>query len=167
MKHYEYEINLFSDGELPPHDYKELFVHLAECDECKKSLADYLLLKEKSKEFCSKNISFLMNKPAKQNMFYKVGFYTSVAAAVLLLFMLFTNKPIQTYNAMNGARVDTVFIQKEVPSTQNQNVKNNSLTPGKKELRKETSQQAYLNYMMSLRTVKITDADVIKTRNGS
>ena len=167
MKHYEYEINLFADGELPREDQKELFVHLAECDECRKILADYLLMKERSREFCSKNISLIMNKPSKQNIIYKVGFYTSAAAAVILLVIMLTNKPAQTYNSKNEVRVDTVFVQKEIPIAQNQLTSNNSLTPGKKELIEESSQKAYLHYLMSLRTVKITDADVIKTRNGS
>ncbi len=166
MNHYEYEINLFADGELPQHEQKELFFHLAECGECQKTLSDYLLLKEKSRDFCSQNISLLKNKPSKQNLFYKVGFYSSAAAAVILLFILFTNKQTPTYFTKNEARVDTVFVQKEVPSPQNQTVKISSLTPGKKEF-VFTSQKEYLRYVMSLRTEVFTKADLIKSDNGS
>lgn len=165
MKHYEYEINLFADGELPRQDHKELFLHLPECDECRKTLSDYYLLKEKSRDFCSQNISYIKNKPSKQSIFYKAAFYTSAAAAVILLFILFTNKPAPTYITKNEVRVDTVFVQKEVSYTQNQMVKNSSLTPGKKELI-QTSQQEYLRYVMSLRTVTFTDTGN-KTTKGS
>lgn len=159
MKHFEYEINLFTDGELAKQDQKELFVHLVVCGECQKTLSAYLLLKEKSRDFCSQNISLLKNKPAWQNIFYKVGFYTSAAAAVILLFILFTNKPAPTYITKNEVRVDTVFVQ-------NQTVSNNSLTPGKKEL-VSTSQKEYLRYVMSLRTEVFTKADLIQSDNGS
>lgn len=166
MKHYEYQINLFVDGELPKGEHKELFVHLAGCDECGKALSDYYLLKERSREFCSQNISHIKNKPSKQNIFYKVGFYTSTAAAVILLVILFTSRPAQTYLSKNEVRVDTVFVQKEVSFTQNQIAQNNSLIPGKKEL-VSTSQQEYLRYVMDLRTEVFTQADLIKSDSGS
>lgn len=162
MKHYEYEINLFADGELSAQDQKELFSHLADCGECRKTFSDYLLLKEKSRDFCSQNLSQMKNKPSRLNIFYKVGFYSSAVAAAILLFVLFTNKSAPTYITKNEVRVDTVFVQQDVPYTQNQNVKNSSLTPGKKELNQKRKRQPYLEYLLSLRTEKVTQADLVR-----
>jgi len=162
MKHYEYEINLFADGELPAQEQKELFVHLSECGECRKNLSDYYQLKERSRDFCAQNISQLKNARSKSNIFYKTGFYISAAAAVILLFLLFTDKPAPTYITKNEVRVDTVFVQKEVPTNQIQTVRNNSLTPGKKGLNPKTKRQPYLEYLLTLRTENVTEADLVR-----
>ena len=162
MKHYEYEINQFVDGELPQQEHKGLFDHLAGCDECQKTLSDYYLLKERSREYSTRNLSQIKNTPSKNNMFYKIGFYTNAAAAVMLMFILFTNKPATLFVTKNEVRVDTVFVQKEVPLPQNQSVNNNSLTPGKKELIQKRKRPPYLEYLLSLRTEKVTQADLVR-----
>ncbi|MCX6174345.1 MAG: zf-HC2 domain-containing protein [Ignavibacteriales bacterium] len=166
MKHYDYEINLFIDGELEEENREELFLHLAECNECRNTFADLLLLKEKSKAHCSESINQLKQKPSVAKSFYKFGFYAASAAAVFLLFFLVLQNPKDTFITKNQARVDTVFVQKEIPTAQNQITNTNSLTPGKKEYI-QTSQQEYLHYVMSLRTEKFTEADLIKLDNGS
>lgn len=159
MKHYDYEINLFIDGELEEKNREELFLHLAECNECRNTFADLLLLKEKSKMYCSENINQLKQKPSSSKSFYKFGFFAASVAAVFLLFFLVAQSPKDSFIAKNIVRVDTVFVQ-------NQSKNINSLTPGKKELI-QTSQQEYLHYVMSLRTEKFTEADKLKLDYGS
>lgn len=166
MKHYDYEINLFIDGELDEENREELFLHLAECNECRNTFADLLLLKEKSKAHCSESINQLKQKPSVAKSFYKFGFYAASAAAVFLLFFLVSQKPKETFTTKNEVRIDTVFVQKEIPVTQNQLTNTNSLTPGKKELI-QSSQQEYLRYVMNLRTEKFTEADKLKLDYGS
>ncbi|TSA28927.1 MAG: hypothetical protein D4R68_03190 [Ignavibacteriales bacterium] len=166
MKHYDYELNLFIDGELEEGNGEELFLHLAECNECRNTLADLLLLKEKSKMYCSENINQLKQKPSSSKSFYKFGFYAASVAAVFLLFFLFSRNPKDTFTTQKQVRVDTVFVQKGIPVTQNQLTNTNSLTPGKKELI-QSSQQEYLRYVMNLRTEKFTEADKLKFDYGS
>ena len=167
MRHYNDEINLFVDCELEMEKRDELFSHLSECKECQNLLVDLLALKEKSRIFCSDNISDLKNKPKTINKFYRLGFYTTSAAAIILLFLFITSKPKETYITKNEVSVDTVFVQKEVPAAQLTNSNSNSFNPGKKGIGEKSSQQYYVDYVMSLRTVKITEADVVKKRNGS
>ena len=109
----------------------------------------------------------IKNKPKTTNLFYRIGFYTSAAAAILLLFILVAAKPKETTVTKNGVRVDTVFIQKEISNTQNYVNQANSFNPGKKESYPEASLKNHLLYVMGLRTVRITEADIIKTKNGS
>ena len=165
MKHYKDEINLFIDCELDADKREELFSHLSECNECRDLMADLLLLKDKSQKYCSDNISNLKTKPKSVNKYYMIGFYISSAAAVLLIFLLTTSKPKEVYITKNEVRVDTVFVQKDVPITTVNNL--NSFIPGKKEGNDVSSQQRYIDYVKSMRTVIITDADIVKERKGS
>lgn len=165
MKHYEYEINLFVDGELEKEKQSELFEHLAACKDCQTLFTDTLTLKEKTRLFCVENLNQIKNKPKPASKFYKIAFYTSSAAAVLLLFLLITAKPKETFITKNEIIVDTVFVEKEIPIAQNQLSKSSSLPPGK--LEQLISQQMYLRYVQNLHTEKITDADLIETKSGS
>lgn len=167
MRHYEFEINLFVDGELAGESRKELFEHLSECSECQNTFSQFLQIKEKSRTFCSDNLNQIKNKPKQSTKLYKIGFYTSAATAVFLLFFLVSQKPKETLITKNQVRVDTVFVQKENSNTQFQKTNANSITPGMKELPKESSQKAYLHYVMNLRTEKFTEADKLKLDYGS
>ena len=166
MQHYEYEINLYLDKELQAEKEPEMFQHLSVCDDCRKTFYNYKLVKEKSNQHFKNKYENIPSENSREFNPYKVISYISAAAAVILLFILFTNKPVPTYITKSKVRVDTVFVQKELPFTQNQIAQNNSLTPGTKEL-VQTSQQEYLRYVMSLRTEVFTNAVLIKSDNGS
>ena len=164
MKHYEYEINLFVDGELEKEKHSGLFEHLANCNDCQSLFTDTLILKEKTRLFCVENLNQIKNKPKPVNKFYKIAFYASSAAAVLLLFLLVTAKPKETFITKNEVRVDTVFVEKEKPI----------LNEGKKELFANTKQKskssnevAFVNEMKKMKTTKITLSDLIKYDVGS
>ena len=162
MKHFDYEINLFVDGELGEADKKEMFIHLSECEQCRNALSDFLLLKEKSRMHIADNIKEIKNTPKKNNLFYKIGFYTSAAAAIVLLFLLTSSKPKETFVTKNEVRIDTIFVKKEIPIAQNKTAQAHSATPGKRRVPAESSQKEYLRYVSGLRSERMTDADVLK-----
>ncbi len=165
MRHFNEEINLFVDGELDREKQSEMFAHVAECGECRKLFSDLITLKEKARIICAENLDEIKNKPKAQNVgkFYRAAFYASSAAAILLLFLLATAKPKEVLVTKNEVRVDTVFVGKEKAIAI---VKKNSFSPpGKEEL--FNSQEKYLQYVNSLRTIKFTDAAIIETNNGS
>ena len=160
MKHYDFEISLFIDGELENEKHNELFSHLAGCADCQKLLADSLVLKEKARVFCTENINEIKNKPKAVNKFYKYGFYASAAAAVLLIFLLASTKPKEVLVTKNEVRVDTVFVEKAINT--NQIVAVNTITPGKKVVTaKNKKREAYLDYLFSLRSEKLTETDLV------
>lgn len=163
MKHYEYEINLFVDGEPAENVKTEMFSHLSDCTECRSLLSDLITLKEKSRVYCSENLSQIKNKPKPASRFYKIAFYASTAAAILLLFLLVTAKPTETFVTKNEVRVDTVFVQKEIPIAQNQLTKNSSSTPGKKGKKSNAQKSSYLAYIISLKTEQVTFADIVSS----
>lgn len=156
MKHFDFEINLFVDGELGEADKKEMFTHLSECEECRNTLSDFLLLKEKSRMHITENIKEIQNSPKKNKLFYKIGFYTSAAAAIVLLFLFATSKPKETFVTKNEVRIDTIFVKKEIPIAQNKIAPAHSITPGKRRMPEESSQKEYLRYVMSLPTLTFT-----------
>jgi len=167
MKHFDYEINLFVDGELGGADKNKMFIHLSECEECRNILSDMLLLKEKSRIHITKNINEIKNSPKKNNLFYKIGFYTSAAAAIVLLFLFATSKPKETFVTKNEVRFDTIFVKKEILIAQNKITPAYFITPGKRRMPEESSQKEYLRYVMSLPAEKITNADLIQKNIGS
>lgn len=164
MKHFEYEINLLVDGELPDADKKEVFAHLAECEECRMLFTQYLSIKDKSADYCAHLIKGA--KQEKKNPYavktgniYKSAFYISSAAAILIAFFLFNRMPDTHYIKKNEVRVDTVFVPKEkqVIKYVNSAGKPEKRTPEEKTLK----QQSYLSFVNGLRVEKITDADKI------
>lgn len=145
MKHYEYEISLYADGELNDEMSREMFVHLAECAECRNLYSEFTLLEKKVKDNYSKSImetiadrklpalpGAILRQPEINvsdsnrsrtikdiqigkniNTFYKTAFYTTAAAAVIMLFVLISiKKPVQ-YIRNNDVRIDTVLVPKE------------------------------------------------------
>ncbi|KAF0139594.1 MAG: hypothetical protein FD122_3144 [Stygiobacter sp.] len=164
MKHYEYEINLFVDGELEKEQQSELFEHLANCEDCQSLFTDTLLLKEKSRVYCAENLYQIKSKPKPVSKFYKIAFYTSSAAAVLLLFLLITAKPKETFVTKNEVRVDTVFVEKEKPLL---NEGNKKLFANIKQKSKSSNEVAFVNEIKKMKTTKITLSDLIKYDVGS
>lgn len=95
MKHYEYEINLFIDNELPAPGQKELFAHLAACNECSALLQKYIRIKSAARDYFAgidaDAANSIMPLPDQKNTeirrSYKKHFYISAAAAVVLLLL--------------------------------------------------------------------------------
>lgn len=164
MKHYEFEISQFVDGELNGGEKNELFRHLSECSECQKIFSEYLTLNEKSKDFCAGKISDYIqenlpitlnsayakiNTGRKWNRFYKSAFYISSAAAVILLFLTVTRKPDTEVITKTVSRVDTLFVPKE--RVVYKTVQVNSV----KQLKNtESNEREYIKYVLNMRSEK-------------
>ncbi len=98
MKHYELEISQFVDNELPVDEQKKFFVHLSNCEECGRTLSDFMRIKKESKLFYNgMDVDFKRSiklpetiLPKKEKNIYKALFYFSVAASIVLgiLFLL-------------------------------------------------------------------------------
>lgn len=173
MRHYEFEINLQIDGELGNEEQIELYNHLSICQECRDNFNKYNQLRRETKPIYNKNIAnVLLNlnedeligtrdagKVDSSKKFYKIGFYISAAAAIILLFFLTSSKSKETFVTKNEVRIDTIFVKKEIPITQNKTVRAYSITPGKRSVFVESSQKAYLQYVMSLRSITFDDGN--------
>jgi hypothetical protein len=166
MKHYEFEINLLIDGELPENAKDELFTHLSTCRECQNSLSQYLLLKEQSREFCIQKINKLKPKDVEKINYYKIPFYISAAAAIILIFLFIGIKTQTTYITQKYVKVDTVFVSS----------KNKTLVHLQKEIppmnkvKKESAERIpdpSISYLFNLQSEKITDVDLVKNNNRS
>jgi hypothetical protein len=75
MKHYEYEISLFVEDELPPDKKEGLLLHLSSCKKCSKVLADYQKIKYNISDFYetlpSRNI-YITPIPDKTNIIRRI-----------------------------------------------------------------------------------------------
>ena len=98
MKHYELEISQFMDNELSDDEQKILFTHLSECEECRKTLSDFMEMKKESRLFYENinvelksaiTLPFGVDSKKEKNI-YKPLFYYAAAASIIfgLLFLL-------------------------------------------------------------------------------
>jgi len=116
MKHYEFEISCFVDGELPAADEKELFAHLSECPECRRCLNDSLKMKKEISAHYSlmnyeKNPAAAADYAKTRRGFsyfsYRLGLAASAAAVIALCFLLYFARAGQSnleekYNLLNN-----------------------------------------------------------------
>lgn len=97
MKDYEFRISQFVDNELPTDEQPELFHFLSENKEARKLLADYMKMKNETKSFYKEMdtefddtqvISSEIYTQKKEEKRYKLMFYFSAAATIVLAFLL-------------------------------------------------------------------------------
>lgn len=105
MKHYEYEISLFVDNELPFQEGKEMFAHLSECKECSGFFADTMKMKKgiaKHYQEMDSEITptaelikdlYVVNK---SSLFVKAGFAASIAAVFIMGYFLYATHITQS-----------------------------------------------------------------------
>jgi len=167
MKHYEFEINLLIDGELPENAKDELFAHLSTCRECRNSLSQYLLLKEKSGEFCIQKINKLKPKDVEKINYYKIPFYISTAAAIILILLFIGIKTPATYITKKYVKVDTVFVSYKNKTLVNLQKEITPTNKGEKKSAEQIPDPNYISYLFSLPSEKITDADLVKNNKRS
>lgn len=117
MKHYEYEISLFVEDELPLEKKEELFLHLSGCKKCSKVLADYQKIKNNIFDFYetlpSGNI-YITPVPNKKNFIRRVvSWKILIPVSVSVLFfvaIIFFMEP-----GLNQQEINSVTkIRKEV-----------------------------------------------------
>ena len=144
MKHYEEDINLFIDGELPKGNRRELFNHLAICDECSNIYSDYQFISNKCKEKISSNLESFKQRPDSRNTFYKYAFYFSAAASIIILMLFLFGKRETNLANLETNKVDTIFIRnsEHLKNVNGQKSYENSFN----------SDKEYLEYINNLRT---------------
>jgi|GEM_PF-1082550 len=160
MKHYEYEISQFVDGELSEAEQKEMFLHLSACDECRNTFAEYAMLKEKSEEHCAQKINALKLNGGKKNRSYRgIVYSAAAAAAVLLLIANLSFKPktiIRTEYKCDTVYVssvrDTIITRPELKIKQAASV-------NKKKAPRTQRKKGNLYNLFNMASVKVTDAD--------
>lgn len=151
MKHYEQEINMLIDDELPENNRSELFSHLANCDECSSLYNDYIIISSKSKQVSSANIEMLKLKSINQGRFYKHAFYFTAAASVMFFMLFLFGKSGNGFSNASSEKLDTVYIQKQHFV---KNVKVDELEKGSSKPKLiYNSDKEYLDYINSLRTI--------------
>lgn len=100
MKHFDYEISLFIDGELPDEEQNKLFEHLAECTECRSTLVEFQSTKTKFKSYYGSQLPEANGtiipvtsevKKIKTNL-YKTAFYVAAAACLLIGILFLLNR---------------------------------------------------------------------------
>ncbi len=106
MKHYEYEISLFVEDELPENKKDELMAHLSRCEKCNSLLNDFSNMKSELAHFYKvlpqnenelsirlsekKKINWNVRKPA-----FKIAF--SIALLFVAIFFLLINSNMNEY----------------------------------------------------------------------
>jgi hypothetical protein len=100
MKHCEFEISQFIDGELEGNLQRELFTHLAECSDCSNVLIEFQKLRKESKKFFE-GINILqqdvvlsgdVRQKVNNKNYYKPLFYFFAAATIILGFLFLINQ---------------------------------------------------------------------------
>ncbi|HEX2983434.1 MAG TPA: zf-HC2 domain-containing protein [Ignavibacteriales bacterium] len=165
MKHYEYEINLFIDNELDESSQKDLFLHLSQCEECRRDFAKYLIIKEKSRKVIAKDMlsmkTFFLKKkdqPAN-NIYNRAAVFVMAAAAVILLFLQVQKAP-EAPLIVEKFKTDTVFIHTVATNKSDQG----PVDLPKAESSVKSSPRNDMRYIMSLREIKLTVADQIEIK---
>ncbi|MGA9291768.1 MAG: hypothetical protein WBV81_04210 [Ignavibacteriaceae bacterium] len=98
MKHYEYEVSLFVENELPPDKKEELFLHLSRCNKCSNVLTDYQKLQSHISNFYNTLPSSNFNIISEQNRkniswrvkFRKILIPVSVSALIIIMILFYT-----------------------------------------------------------------------------
>lgn len=158
MKHYEYEISLFSDNELSEPESDELFKHLAGCTKCRQELRDIMLLKQQSKQIVAQNIADIHSPRRRVNIFYKAGFYIAAAAAVILLLIMATKTPEIIYTEAAVTHVQTPVPEEQVIPGRQETPEAVIKT---KNVNLNGDEGKYIKYISSIPGVKLSDDDVI------
>jgi len=163
MKHYEFEMSLYLDGELPKENEMELFSHLTGCEECRKEFLKFHLVKEKTKNHFTKKLEVNELKKDNRSKIYKIGFYAVSTAAVLVFFLL-SKEPETVYLSKTDVRVDTLIVPKEKVVMRYLKQKDKTYTKSIKSKGKIPISKEDVTYLISLsemRTEKFSESDVL------
>ncbi len=128
MKHYEYEISLYVEDELPLNKSEELLSHLSKCKKCKLTLHEYANIKNNIIQFYEKlpekkvaiNHTYLKKRGFNWNI-RKGGFVVATSIAIItVLVYLFLSIP--NSNQIKTTHVSSVI--KEGAKKKNNNSEN-------------------------------------------
>ena len=144
MKHYDFEISQFIDGELEENLQKELFAHLTICENCRLLLYELMDIKDKSKRYFKGIIPDLNEailpstsfKKRKEKNIYKPLFYIAAAACLLIGFLFLINqiKEIQLQKKLTNLEKQYTVIENNFRkiSMQKLNESEDRIIPNKK-----------------------------------
>jgi hypothetical protein len=171
MKHYEFEISLLLDNELPDIEKKELFTHLAECKECSNVFTELLSTKEKIgngivngilnglpelNKSLTINTERSLSGRLKHGSIYKIPFYISAVAAAILFFIVISNKDNIEYVKNTVVKKDTVFVEMEKNIITAKAVKGRIEKKVNNKLPNYAENSGYISYVMNLPAEKMT-----------
>lgn len=149
MSHYEYEINLYLDKELPLEMEAELFLHLSQCQQCRVEFRKCQQVKEGSKYYFKNKYEESGVIVTKQFNPYKYFTYFSAAAALVLIFLQVFNPAISLFDQRIGHGQAISQIpnnKKEGAGNYQSTVRNNY---------KFYTEEEYLREIKKLRTVSV------------
>jgi len=101
MKDYEFKISQFVDNELSANEQQELFRYLSENSEARKTLVDFMEVKNEAKSFYaglnvemddSKIVTAGITAQNKKEEKFKSMFYFSAAASIIFAFLFLINQ---------------------------------------------------------------------------
>jgi len=92
MKHYDFEISLFVDNELDEEMQREMFEHLAKCDECRKTIQCFLGIKKEVNNYYGSMSTApvpVLSGSAVRNNSRSTIYAFSAAASLIIVSVLF------------------------------------------------------------------------------
>lgn len=158
MHHYEEEINLMIDGELPEDKKADFFRHLAECKDCSNLYADYLVISNTCREITSSEIESLKSGINKKSNFYRYAFYYSTAASIIFFILFLFSISNVGASKENDNKVDTIFLERNelIKNVNEDGIPDGSTNP--KFNSNYSSDKAYLKYIKNLRTITFNNS---------
>lgn len=141
MEEIEFLISQYVDGELSSEEQKQLFKELSLNSEARKLFEEYLNLKKQiNKSFNKKIADSFINTDTKTSFNYKLAFYSSVAAILVLLTVKLLGPDLNLLP-------DGILIENTGQKAEIENI--------------DQTENSYLEQVSKMRTVKITDADLV------
>jgi hypothetical protein len=184
MKHYEFEISMFLDDELSDDLHKEMFLHISECRSCRNFLFRHhkLLLetkneinKELNNIICENDsdslrlvpdIDFKSIKSNNLNLFYKAGFYTSIAASVFILILTISVRNNTITIPVKELHTDTLYVPQIIKETNYIPYRRSSSGEMKYSVKSANNNIISKEYLASIPSIKITESDLLIPEKG-
>ncbi len=125
MKHYEYEISLYVDDELPPDKKEELLTHIAVCKKCKKTFREYTGIKENLTQFYQElpsrpnlfnTFSIKENNFIRRSSGSKLIVPLTAAASIVLVFLLIGSPGVYQQKDITHPIVENKPVEKKLNS---------------------------------------------------
>lgn len=181
MKEIEQLISKYIDNELDAEGQDQLFTVLAANPRARKTLHDFMKINMGAASFYTnvdakfttaydhnigtKQKSSKLLKQSGQHI-YKYISYLSAAATLAILILWRASNPEHPVSIKNVTHVDTVYIHQEDRLVNEERPGSRYNSQCVKKIVSEYRTNTYMNYVNSLKTIKITDSDILKINRG-